>query len=51
MLFFARVTIGCKETRGTEREGEDAKDAAGRGVLTVLEEDDDRVRTGEEGKN
>jgi hypothetical protein len=51
MLFFARVTIGCKETRGTEGEVGDAEDAAGRGVLAVLEEADDRVCTGVEGRN
>jgi hypothetical protein len=51
MLFLARVTIGCKETRGTEEEGGDAEEAAGRVVSAVLEEADDRVCTGVEGKN
>jgi hypothetical protein len=51
MLFFARVTIGCKETRGSEGGGEEAEDAAERGVSTVLEEADDRFCTGEDGRN
>ncbi len=43
--------MGCKETRGTEEEGGDAKDAAGRVGSVVLEEADDGVYTGVEGKN
>jgi hypothetical protein len=51
MLFFARVTIECKQTRGTEGEGGDAEDAAGIGDSVVLEEAEDRVCTGVEGGN